>query len=143
VNPSHFFDEGLQFECTECGACCTGAPGQVLVSSAEIDGLARSRDLTREAFIAAYCRETDSGLSLVERPNGDCVFFAGNRCTVYAHRPRQCRTYPFWFKNLRSPERWAQVAKECPGIGRGRRYSRDEILALLHEDMERPTSGLA
>jgi uncharacterized protein len=59
--------------------------------------------------------------SLLEYGNGDCVFFdaAARRCTVYALRPRQCRTWPFWASNLRSPDCWAEMAERCPGANRG------------------------
>ena len=44
--------------------------------------------------------------SLVEFPNGDCVFFHGESrtCQVYPVRPRQCRTWPFWNSDLSSPK---------------------------------------
>ena len=39
------------------------------------------------------------GTVLVAKPNGECVFFQrrgdGGVCSVYAHRPDVCRTYPF------------------------------------------------
>jgi hypothetical protein len=50
---------------------------------------------------------------------------------IYPVRPLQCRTYPFWFQNLRSEKKWRLTGTACPGIGQGRRYSKDEILALL------------
>lgn len=137
MHQSYFFDDGLQFECTGCGACCTGEPGQVLVSPTECDALAGHFGLSVEDFVATYCRSPSDGLSLIEMTNGDCVFFANNRCTVYELRPRQCRTFPFWLKTLRSRENWTEAAKLCPGIGQGRRYAREEILALVREDIDR------
>ena len=35
-----WYAEGLKFQCTGCGDCCTGAPGYVWVNQAEIDALA-------------------------------------------------------------------------------------------------------
>ena len=56
--------------------------------------------------------------------NGDCVFFDGKtrKCRVYAARPRQCRTWPFWDSNIRTPEAWAATCEVCPGSGTGRLY---------------------
>lgn len=71
------------------------------------------------------------GFRIRERPDGDCLFFDG-RCTIYALRPTQCRTYPFWFKHMRSVDAWNQVARDCPGIGQGRLFTEQEILSFIH-----------
>jgi hypothetical protein len=50
---------------------------------------------------------------------------------VYDGRPAQCRTFPFWTLNLRSEEAWNRAARDCQGIGQGRRFSRAEILDVV------------
>ena len=35
-----WYRDGLRFECTRCGACCTGAPGYVWVTPEGMNGLA-------------------------------------------------------------------------------------------------------
>ncbi len=35
-----WYKDGLRFKCTQCGDCCTGAPGYVWVNQAEIEGIA-------------------------------------------------------------------------------------------------------
>jgi Fe-S-cluster containining protein len=47
---------------------------------------------------------------------------------VYEQRPRQCKTWPFWDSNLRTPEKWKETCEVCPGSGRGKLISVDEIL---------------
>jgi Fe-S-cluster containining protein len=42
---------------------------------------------------------------------------------VYEDRPRQCRTWPFWDSNLKSPEAWLRACDVCPGSGQGKLYS--------------------
>jgi hypothetical protein len=71
--------------------------------------------------------------SLTETAEGSCVFFAEGKCSVYSARPAQCRTFPFWLKNLRSEEAWNRAAQKCPGIGAGPLRSRDEILRTVAE----------
>lgn len=116
-----WYKDGLRFECTQCGDCCTGAPGYVWVNKDEIVGLAAERGLDVAEFERQYVRRVGIRLSLVEHPNGDCVFFDGQtrRCTVYNARPRQCRTWPFWQSNLRTPEAWQETCAVCPGSGSG------------------------
>ena len=91
-----------------------------------IRDLARFHALSVEEFSAQYLRRVSGRLALIEKANGDCVFYRGG-CTVYSARPTQCRTFPFWPENLRSRAAWEQTADECPGIGQGTLYSADAI----------------
>ena len=34
-------------------------------------------------------------------------------------RPTQCRTWPFWASNVKSPKAWKSAAKHCPGMQNG------------------------
>jgi len=125
-----WYREGLAFTCTRCGACCTGAPGYVWVDSDEIAALAAHRGESVEEFGRRFLRRVGDRISLIERPGGDCVFWdKGAGCTVYAARPVQCRTWPFWPENIESPEAWDHVTGVCPGSGRGRLFSVEEIRA--------------
>jgi Fe-S-cluster containining protein len=119
--PDPWYRDGLRFACTRCGNCCSGAPGTVRVDDAEIAALARRVGLRDEEFRAAYTRGLRRGeRSLRERSDGTCVFYDARRgCTVYTDRPRQCRTWPFWRAVVHSPERWAEEARDCPGMNRG------------------------
>lgn len=123
-----WYADGLRFTCTQCGKCCTGAPGFVWVSDAEIDKLAANRGMKRSEFVAVYTHKARGRVSLRERPNGDCIFYdADQGCTVYAVRPMQCRTWPFWESNLTDPERWAEIEATCPGSGEGDLIPVEEI----------------
>ena len=126
-----WYADGLRFRCTQCGDCCTGAPGYVWVNQAEIEVLAAERGEPLDAFEDQYVRKIGVRKSLKEFSNGDCVFFDAQtrRCTVYQARPRQCRTWPFWDSNLRSPDSWSETCQACPGSGQGRLYSWEEIEA--------------
>ena len=125
-----WFKDGLRFECTQCGNCCTGAPGYVWVNQEEIDALAEHFGLTSDEFERKYVRRIGIRKSLVEFPNGDCAFFdaQSRRCTVYGLRPRQCRTWPFWQSNVRTEKSWQETCRVCPGSGQGPVYSVEEVL---------------
>ena len=126
---ANWYGDGLRFACSRCGRCCTGDPGTVLVSDREISGLAELGEFSESRFRKDYTRTLGDGrVVLREREDGTCVFYDSRQgCTVYEARPRQCRTYPFWQKNLSSPEAWATEADACPGIGRGERHTEDII----------------
>jgi Fe-S-cluster containining protein len=129
---SPWYRDGLAFECTRCGACCTGAPGYVWVTEDEIARLAAYRDETLEQFSATFVRQVGARFSLVEKPGGDCIFWSQTAgCTVYPARPVQCRTWPFWPENVQTKADWDQVREICPGSGHGRLFSVDEILSSI------------
>jgi Fe-S-cluster containining protein len=123
-----WYADGLAFSCTRCGACCTGAPGFVWVSDAEIAGLAELRGLTPDQFQAIYTRTLSGRVTLREKPNGDCVFYEKHAgCTVYGQRPAQCRTWPFWDRTAGTPEAWERTRQVCPGSGHGELIPAEEI----------------
>jgi Fe-S-cluster containining protein len=125
-----WFKDGLRFQCTQCGNCCTGAPGFVWVNQAEIEQLAATQNLAVAEFERRFVRQVGIRKSLIEYENGDCVFFNNvtRRCTVYNARPRQCRTWPFWDSNIRTPEAWRQTCEVCPGSGQGNLVPVEEVL---------------
>jgi Fe-S-cluster containining protein len=127
--PKPWYKDGLRFKCTGCGDCCTGAPGFVWVNNDEIAALAAQVGLDEEAFEEKYVRTIGVRKSLNELENFDCVFFDGKtrKCKVYNARPRQCRTWPFWDSNVRTPEAWAATCEVCPGSGTGKLYQLEAI----------------
>jgi Fe-S-cluster containining protein len=130
--PKYFFDEGLYFQCQGCGACCTGAPGTIYVGPGEIGPMAAHVGLDASEFKRRYLYPYKESFSIREDRRGNCLFF-DHGCTIYPVRPFQCRAFPFWFDNVRSRSRWRDVARQCPGIGKGKHYSRAEIIALAQE----------
>jgi len=99
------------YACTACGKCCTWH-GYVRMNDREIDRMAAYVGMTPDSFIQKYMTLTGDrrGLTLIERPNGHCIFLAPPaRCTVYPVRPKQCRDFP---------NKWnfPGFLKECPSI---------------------------
>ncbi|OQX28501.1 MAG: hypothetical protein B0D92_08585 [Spirochaeta sp. LUC14_002_19_P3] len=136
TDKNSFLDNGLQFECISCGHCCRHESGYVFLSEKDINGLAAYQHLSAEIFTKQYCRMvnigTDIRVSLLETSDNDCIFW-NQKCTVYEARPHQCRTYPFWPSIVSSKEQWCREGCDCPGIGRGKNYSREEIHRILEE----------
>jgi Fe-S-cluster containining protein len=127
-----WYKDGLRFQCTRCGHCCTGAPGYVWINDTELAAIAEYRREPLHEVRAAYTRAAMGERTLREKVNGDCVFFdAARGCTIYPVRPRQCRSWPFWESNLASEEDWHKAAEGCPGCGQGELISADEIAVKL------------
>lgn len=128
---SPWYRDGLQFSCTQCGDCCSGAPGYVWVNAAEIAAMAARLETPVDEFEEIYVRKVGVRRSLKEYRDGDCVLLdrETRKCKVYADRPRQCRTWPFWDSNLATPRAWREACEACPGAGEGKLYSLEEVQA--------------
>ncbi len=130
ANPmdSPWYSSGLRFRCTQCGDYCTGEPGYVWVNDVEIDAIAEAVGESREVFLALRTKISGRGRSLREKLDGDCIYYEkGRGCTIYAVRPMQCRTWPFWESNVKTPKHWEKTCDICPGSGTGDLISADEI----------------
>ena len=125
-----WYASGLKFRCTACGKCCTGEPGFVWVRADDVVRMAAARGMTVEAFTTRFVRKVGDRLSLKERHGGDCVMLEDGKCTVYAAKPTQCSTFPFWEGVLENPATWAETAARCPGMDTGDVYDVADIDVL-------------
>jgi Fe-S-cluster containining protein len=117
----------------------------------EAQGMAATLDLTYQQFMDRFAVRRGPTWTLREIPSDDaegydCVLLARDpdtgttRCTVHRERPMQCRTWPFWPENLKSPRTWRQAGRECEGIDSGPTVSFREI---CHNRDQTPEPGIA
>ena len=111
------------YECDRCTACCRW-PGQVRLTDPEIARLAGFLGVSEHDFIQKFTRlrQDRLGLTLLEKPNGECIFLAGNDCSVQAVKPQQCRDFP----NLWNFPDFQEVCRAIP-----RRVDRVEYDRLI------------
>lgn len=130
-----FYEAGIAFECTGCGTCCCthGDYSYVYLAEADLDAIAAYLGIARFELLERYCASED-GWVFLRSTDCDCLFLEDGRCRIYPVRPKQCATWPFWFENISSETTWSgPVSACCPGIGRGRRYTAQEIEAIARE----------
>lgn len=112
-----WYKEGLRFECTGCGQCCTGSPGYVWVSEEDIQAIADYLAMPVDVFMKRFLKKEGNRYSLIEKSSSfDCIFLEGKRCTIYPVRPTQCSTFPWWPSLLQNSEAWNNAASCCEGI---------------------------
>ena len=132
MSATQWFQDGLCFECTQCGNCCSGTPGVVWIDDSDIGRIAEYTGKGEGEIRVMHTRPYAGRTSLTEFANGDCTFFDAvtRRCRIYPVRPTQCRTWPFWRSNLESPEAWKVTQKGCPGAGQGPLVPLEEIVEM-------------
>jgi uncharacterized protein len=112
------------FKCAGCAKCCRGAFGDntVTVFPREIRKLmaATGREWLdivepeEEGDAGEYGNRHAFEWALRKKPDGDCIFLDGGRCTAYESRPFICRTYPFYLDEGRVGH------GECESLGCGK-----------------------
>lgn len=124
-----WYSNGLKFECTQCGDCCTGGPGAVWVTDQELAEIAAELGKPIGEVRLLHTKIIGGRWSLRDYPNGDCVFLDPQTqgCQVYAVRPIQCRTWPFWPSNIETTDSWKRTCSVCPGAGVGKLHSLENI----------------
>lgn len=95
--------------------------------------MARVLKMSTSAFTRKYCRKQFDVWRLKDGATGACLFLDGKKCAVYKGRPTQCRTWPFWPETLNAKTWSKEVARFCPGVGKGRIWSAQEIQKVLDE----------
>ena len=96
--------------------------------------MAKYLGLSTSSFTKKHCTKLGNAFHLNEDPkNPDCQFLNGNRCHVYEARPTQCRTWPFWPEVMGAKAWKKEVVSFCPGVGKGKVWSEEEIRSRLKE----------
>lgn len=133
---NEWYADGLCFECTLSGNCCTGPPGYVWIDELETQAVADYLGISKTQFINQYTHLLYGRCSITETKTDfgyDCVFLDRTAlpgkavCGIYEVRPQQCRTWPFWPENLISEKKWENIGTNCPGINQGKLIPIEEI----------------
>ena len=124
----------LRFECTQCGACCTGNSSHyVALNQQEAKNICNHLNISEKWFRQRYLIKRDGiyfGIKLEK--SGHCPFLnSDGLCRIYAVRPMQCQTYPYWPELVNSRGAWLAEKKRCEGIDRGKQISKAHIKKML------------
>lgn len=129
-----WWHQGIQFQCQGSGKCCVSRDGYgyVYVTLEDRRRFAKHFGITTQEFTKKYC-DKDEGIWKLRDFDENCRFLDGKKCSVYEARPTQCRTWPFWPEVLNARTWSKEVAAYCPGVGKGKVWSKEEIEAQLKE----------
>ncbi len=116
-------DVSFGFRCKRSGRCCQVRGGIAWVDPIEQDAIATHMNLPVQSFRTKHTRElTDPRTgelrtALRDREDGACELLeAGNQCSVYEARPKQCRDFPYWDSVAGELASFERARAICPGI---------------------------
>lgn len=66
------------------------------MTDGEVEEIASFLDLPLYDFVSKYTdlRINRAGLTLIDKPNGECIFLDGIDCTIQSVKPGQCAGFP-------------------------------------------------
>lgn len=134
-----WWKQGVNFECQGSGKCCIshGNFGFVFLTLKDRQKLAAHLGIETRKFTQQYCQKTNGYFHLTESPDQkECTFLKNRQCSVYAARPTQCRTWPFWPEVMPVKKWTAEVAGFCPGVGKGKLIDSRKIKATLDQQRQ-------
>jgi uncharacterized protein len=110
-NAATVLEPGINYICQRCTACCKW-PGDVRLEEAEISPIAEHLGLSETDFLEQFTRlrTNRQGLSLIEKPNHECIMLEGNACRIHAVKPAQCAGFP----NTWNFPGWRDVCEAIP-----------------------------
>lgn len=107
----HDMEPGMVYLCQRCGNCCRW-PGEVPVSDGEIAKIAAYLEMDESLFIERYTevRLNRTGLTLISKPDHECIFLDGIDCRIQPVKPVQCAGFP----NLWNFPGWRDTCEAVP-----------------------------
>ena len=64
ISKEAWYSDGLRFECTQCGDCCSGSEGYVWVNQEEIDGMANRIGMDSAAFEEQFVKRVAGAVAI-------------------------------------------------------------------------------
>jgi Fe-S-cluster containining protein len=117
----------MRFTCQPgCTNCCR-AKGYVYLTEDDLGQAAAFLGLSRRDFEAKYVYRTRHLLRFRKPRHAQCCFLTEKGCLLHPAKPTQCRLFPFWPELVGARAAWREVARICPGIGRGQLKSEETV----------------
>jgi uncharacterized protein len=89
-------DTVKQIDCTKCGNCCKTL--RPTLSDSEVDILSKIDTISQNDFLARFV-EKDKFEDVQYLKDSPCKYLMDKKCTIYAKRPKDCKSYPHTHKS--------------------------------------------
>lgn len=106
-------------DCTRCGRCCEKLKPMCFEQDHQrlADGLSITVEQLTELYLEYDTSEDEPGWRIKNSP---CPFLQDKKCTVYEHRPDNCRQYPYLHEPEFTGRTWGMIERTftCPIVFR-------------------------
>ncbi len=102
-----------QIDCTECGNCCIVLKAGL--TDKEIAKLAKLENVTVDFYRENYLsNEQDEDVTYLK--SQPCRYLVDKKCSIYEHRPKECRDFPNVHKPYFVTRSWGMIdnSSVCP-----------------------------
>lgn len=134
---------GVRFGCTACGGCCHLGNKHVFLTIHDVQRISSKFQLSANEWGQQYCRirvhhkQNARLLVLRKKANGECIFLAGEKCSIHDVKPLQCRNSPFVSSLIADQAEWQEFKQSCPGFDQDAFVPISEIeIGLQQEQVE-------
>ena len=106
-----------RIDCTSCGNCCREI--SPTLNGNDVERMACHLEMSLAEFADKHLKAAEPAVDapwiMRERP---CPFLRDKRCTVYDHRPTNCRDYPYLDKPDFTSRTLGMIGRlsECPAV---------------------------
>jgi Fe-S-cluster containining protein len=107
----------IRFECQQCGRCCRLATILLTERDLEIPVLEENSAVHPPFF---QLKKKGNRCTFLKNYNNKYI------CSVNSDKPLCCRCYPFFYISDQ-----LYVDKNCPGVGKGSRLSKDQLYKII------------
>lgn len=108
----------VYYQCQRCANCCRW-PGDVRITDDEVRSIAAFLEIPEAVFLEQFTRlrHNRRGLSLIEKPNHECIFLDGIDCRIQPVKPAQCAGFPNHWNFPGWQDHCEAIPVEGPGDG--------------------------
>jgi len=131
------YTKGIHFECQRCAECCGDTHERkrnILMLKKEVGRISEVTKLKPEEF--SIPSGTEPYRYVMRKREGKCIFLKGVDCQIYPQRPLLCRFYPFWLEEPSAESYVFRVSGDCPGVGIGKVFKKDDFGKMLKEAID-------
>jgi uncharacterized protein len=105
----------IRFTCKKCGACC--GVGFIYLKKGETKKIADYLNMPEKQFKKKHTEWfLLLGRALKWNNSGACMFLKNRECSIYAARPSQCGTWPYWKRIINNKNDLDRAKVYCKGL---------------------------
>jgi Fe-S-cluster containining protein len=94
-NDHTVLEPDIHYVCQRCNACCKW-PGDVRIEDSDVVAISEFLGMNEAEFIGKFTRlrTNRQGLSILEKPNHECIMLENGGCRIHSVKPAQCAGFP-------------------------------------------------